>query len=52
MSVSKQYLYAWLIFSVPSGLTARQFKEIKDFKEFEEIKEAETSAQTGAGHSN
>jgi hypothetical protein len=36
-------------------LTARKCKEIKEFKEFkevEEFKEAETSAQTGAGHSD
>ncbi|MDR1883412.1 MAG: hypothetical protein LBR26_11630 [Prevotella sp.] len=39
-------IQAWLVFS------SRQFKEIKEFKEFKENEEAETSAQTGARHSN
>jgi hypothetical protein len=40
-------IQTWLrLFSVPSGLTARQFKE------FKENEEAETSAQTGARHSD
>jgi hypothetical protein len=38
--------------AVLSDLATRQCKEIKEFKEFKEIEEAETSAQTGARHSD
>jgi hypothetical protein len=38
--------------AVLSDLATRQCKEIKEFKEFKEIEGAETSAQTGARHSD